>query len=94
VASAQPIGAGRKLFKQFDCEVIVSFAERKQCAARREAELSCRLPMPRRRQLHAPQCIFETPSKRPLTTTDECKHRVNIVEAAEAVVNVRSPRVC
>src|SRR5829696_7215652 len=39
------------------------------------------------------QCIFETPSVRRLTATDECKHRVNIVEAAEAVVNVRSPRV-
>lgn len=93
MASAQPISAGRKLFKQFDSELIVAFAECEQCAARREADFSCRLPVPCRRRLHTSQCIFETPSVRPLTATDECEHRVNIVEAAEAVVNVRSPRV-
>ena len=27
-----------------------------------------------------------------MTTTDECKHRMNIVEAAESIVNMRSPR--
>ena len=40
--------------------------------------------------LHARQCFFETPSKRPLTTTDECKHGVNVVENTSSMW---SPRV-
>ena len=91
MASAQLVRARRKLFKQFDREIIVSFAERDQCAARRKTDQTCRLAMPCRRQLHARQCIFETPSKPPLTATDECQHRVNIVEAAETIVNMWSP---
>ena len=73
VASAQRYARGG-VFKQFDCEVIVSIAEREQCrqpGAELSRRLSCRVD-----DNCMPSSAFSrTPSKRPLTTSDECKHR-------------------
>ena len=55
--------------------LIVAFAEREQCAARRKADFSCRLSRAVSTTTACEPVHFRDAGMRPLTATDECEHR-------------------
>ena len=76
-------------------------AEREQCAGTRGADVSCRLPVPRRRRFIAP-VHFQTPSMCPLTTTEmrasrvtslSCKSRRQCAQPTRRPVHSRGVQV-
>src|SRR5205085_12656720 len=83
----------RQRFEQAHRQRVAPVTERDQRAAGRQAERARRLAVPRGARLAQRQGMLEPPPQTPVARAGEREHRMDVVETAEAVVDVARPRV-